>query len=131
MTEHDLEIFCKTLYGECRGESLEGQVAVACVILNRFNSKKWFSADTIAGVCQKDWQFSCWNKNDPNRKILENLDRKDWYKFVAIVNEAQKKDIIEGCCHYCTNTVADKTSWAKDKTPDFIIGNHFFYKDIS
>ena len=35
MTRDDLWIFAKTIWAEARGEPLEGQIAVANVILNR------------------------------------------------------------------------------------------------
>ena len=61
---HDVDILARTIYGEARGETDEGKRAVGLCILNRYKSKKWFSANTIAEVCQKPLQFSCWNKND-------------------------------------------------------------------
>ncbi len=48
-----------TLYGEARGEPIEGRIAVACVVRNRV--KAGFGADFKA-VCLKRWQFSCWNE---------------------------------------------------------------------
>ena len=44
MTDYDFEIMAKTIYGEARGESRQGQTAVACVIFNRFRSGKWFAS---------------------------------------------------------------------------------------
>lgn len=39
MTENDLQILARTLFGEARGEGDEGLEAVACVIINRFKAK--------------------------------------------------------------------------------------------
>ena len=50
---HDIDILARTIYGEARGEIDEGKRAVGLCILNRYKSKKWFSANTIAEVCQK------------------------------------------------------------------------------
>lgn len=130
MTEHDWEIFAKTLFGECRGESREGQVAVACVIFNRFKSKKWFSAKTIAGVCQKPWQFSCWNSNDPNAQKIANLSYAQYMPFFDIIKCAEQGDITNGATHYCTKQVVKNTKWAEGKTPCLEIGNHLFFNDV-
>ena len=79
MTEYDLQIFARTLFGEARGEGDEGLEAVACVILNRFRANKWFTGyemqngkkiPNVAQTCLKKAQFSCWNKNDVNYKML-------------------------------------------------------------
>jgi hypothetical protein len=72
-TKEDTLILAKTIYGEARGEISQGKVAVGCVVMNRYYSKKWFAGSTLAGTCMKKMQFSCWNENDPNRKILENI----------------------------------------------------------
>ena len=41
--------------------------AVACVIMNRVRRAKDNWGKTVAEVCKKDRQFSCWNVGDPNR----------------------------------------------------------------
>ena len=130
MTDNDMEIFAKTIFGEARGETLEGQVAVACCILNRFNSKKWFAGKTIAQTCQKPWQFSCWNKNDPNAQKIANLTFPTYSKYFPVIKEAMQKDITNGATHYYAPALVKCPNWAKDKTPCARIGNHLFFKDI-
>ncbi|WP_275670691.1 cell wall hydrolase [Neobacillus notoginsengisoli] len=44
----EIEMMAHVVYGEARGESYEGQVAVAAVILNRLQSEEF--PDTISGV---------------------------------------------------------------------------------
>lgn len=77
----DTDILARTIYGEARGESISGQEAIASVILNRVAFAKrrgrYWWGNTIAGVCLAPWQFSCWNENDPNRKIIERADDAD------------------------------------------------------
>jgi len=60
------------LYGEARGEPLEGKVAVASVVVNRLKHKGWFGK-TLREVILKPWQFSCFNPGDPNRETLERI----------------------------------------------------------
>ena len=101
---HDIDILARTIYGEARGEIEEGKRAVGLCILNRYKSKKWFSANTIAEVCQKPLQFSCWNKNDPNcKKITTATD-------------------------YHTKNC--RPAWSRGKLPCAIIGNHVFFNNI-
>ena len=70
-----------TLYGEARGETAMGKRAVAWCVRNRMDkahdwkaargrSHPLFGDGTVAGAVLKPWQFSCWNKGDPN---LPNL----------------------------------------------------------
>ena len=72
VTEKDRDILARTLWGEARGEGAAGQIAVAWTIRNRvFDGKtnSWWG-EGYAGVCQKPYQFSCWNKTDPNYQFL-------------------------------------------------------------
>lgn len=47
-SDEDIDTLARTVWGEARGESLLGKEAVACVILNRHKSGKWFAAETVA-----------------------------------------------------------------------------------
>ena len=40
MTENDLQILARTLFGEARGDGDEEWEGVACVIMNRYKSGK-------------------------------------------------------------------------------------------
>ena len=83
VTEKDLDILARTLWGEARGESLAGQIAVAWTIRNRVNdgnAKSWWGEGYV-GVCQKPYQFSCWNKNDPNFAYLSGAKQIPFREF--------------------------------------------------
>lgn len=67
-TEKDRDILARTLWGEARGESQAGMEACAWTIRNRVldgRAKSWWG-EGYAGVCQKAWEFRCWNANVPN-----------------------------------------------------------------
>lgn len=130
MTERDYEIMAKTIFGEARGEERTGQLAVACCIFNRFKSKKWFSASSVAGVCQKPYQFSCWNKSDPNAQKIANLSYATYSKYFDVIKEALEFDITNGATHYYAPKSCPKPKWAEGKKPCYICGNHEFFKDI-
>lgn len=130
MNERDLEILAKTIFGEARGEDEKGQIAVACCILNRFKSKKWYAGKTIALTCQKPWQFSCWNKNDPNAQKLASLTFPAYSKYFPIIEKAEKEDITNGATHYYAPALVSCPKWATGKKPCFEHGNHLFFKEI-
>lgn len=130
MTDYDLEIMAKTIFGEARGEGEEGQIAVACCIINRHKAKKWFSGRTIAETCLRPWQFSCWNKNDPNAQKLASLTYPTYSKYFPVIEKAKKKDITNGATHYFNLFVCQEPAWAKGKTPCARIGHHLFFKGI-
>lgn len=134
MTEE--EIFSKTIYGEARGESLAGQEAVANVILNRVKMNliqpMWWGKN-IREVCLKPKQFSCWNHNDVNYKILTgDLSQNPVYQICQrIVKRALAgvlKDNTNGATHY--HTFECHPLWARHLIPCAQIGNHLFYKNV-
>lgn len=130
-TEKDIEILAKTIYGEARGEDIAGKKGIACVIMNRFKSKKWYAGKTIADTCLKKYQFSCWNDNDPNKKILDTISIErlgDCYDIAYNAVHGHQPDIVLNSTHYHTKDV--KPKWAENKKPILQIGNHLFYNNI-
>jgi N-acetylmuramoyl-L-alanine amidase len=129
-TNRDIDTMARTIWGEARGESLLGKVAVAHVILNRVKADTWYGK-TITGVCRKPHQFSCWNIGDPNRVKLLAVDLGDDAfrdsMFVAIGSvKGWFPDPTGGADHYCVKTINPK--WSVGKTPVKVIGNHKFFK---
>lgn len=133
----DLDAVTNTIYGEARGESFKGKLAVGYVILNRAAKRKI----TPYQVCHQPYQFSCWNQGDPNEVILSNpmkdISSKDWREcFKAALQVlggfdlvgCSAPDITKGATHYHTQNVLPY--WAKDKEPCFVEGNHLFYNNI-
>ena len=131
VTATDLDVATRTLYGEARGEPLEGQQAVAWVLRTRATWPKsvWWG-EGLAGVCQKPWQFSCWNARDPNRSKLLALSDEDpeyqaLYAVVESVMMGEVDDPTGGATHY--EVVGTGAAWAAGRTPSRIIGRHAFY----
>lgn len=56
ISKHDLECLARLIHGEARGESYEGKVAVASVVLNRVNSKKF--GNTVRDVVFQPGAFT-------------------------------------------------------------------------
>lgn len=138
----DKDILARTLYGEARGEGLEGLEAVACVIMNRFKAGKWFTGyvikngkkiPNVAQTCLKRAQFSCWNKNDANYRVLQQVSENDAvFRQCLLVSERALSgnliDFTNGATHYHTKAI--KPEWAKGKSPCYRVKNHLFYNDI-
>jgi N-acetylmuramoyl-L-alanine amidase len=134
----DLDILARTLHGEARGEPTDGQIAVAWVIRNRA-SRARFAGDLAcrAGatekVCLAPWQFSCWNKGDPNRALLLTADIPAHAAQLAVaggVLEGTIPDPTGGADHYYTEAAPVwagvwPPSWAAGM-PKRTIGAHVF-----
>ncbi|CAF0741973.1 unnamed protein product [Rotaria sordida] len=132
-TLDEIDVLTRTVYGEARGETIDGQAAVAWVIQNRAAKGRTYMGKTIKDVCLKPNQFSCWNSNNVNRKLLLNLNTKsEIYENIRRVVEqvlnGTRADNTNGSTHYHTSHV--QPNWTKDKSPTVTIGNHLFYNNI-
>lgn len=127
----------RTLWGEARGEPQAGIEAVASVILNRVciaqaKGGYWWGTDVIS-VCQKPYQFSCWNKSDPSySKLIAVTERNKYFVQCLMITRralaGQIRDITRGATHYHADYVSPY--WIKGETPTLTIGRHIFYKLI-
>ena len=133
---NETEILAKTIYGEARGESVAGMEAVANVILNRVKmnliQSMWWGK-SIEEVCLKPKQFSCWNQDDPNFKILQNdLSQNPIYQICERIAKRALagvlKDNTNGATHYHSFTC--HPLWARHLVPCAQIGHHLFYKGV-
>jgi len=134
-SDRDLLTMARTLFGEARGEPTQGKEAVASVILNRSRSGRYPS--NIADVCLQSFQFSCWNKNDPNRPKMLALKPKSDKNFDECLAAADRvirglvPDRTDGALHYHTKSVKPKWVAASPKARiSAIIGNHIFYTGV-
>lgn len=128
------DVLARTLVGEARGEGLSGMEAVACVVMNRARKPGWWGRD-VKGVCLKKWQFSCWNENDPNRRIILNLtDQFSIYRDARKIAErainGEMKDFTLGATHYFVKSMPKPPAWSKGLKPCFVLGNHAFYNNV-
>jgi len=129
-----VDVLARTIWGEARGQPQEGLEAVASVVLNRVKRAQerggyWWGGDIIS-VCQKPYQFSCWNRSDPNYKKLTAVTEKNIH-FATALRIARRAvvgtlaDNTNGATHYHTKAISPY--WAVDQVPTIIIGDHIFY----
>ena len=132
----EVKVLAQTIWGEARGEGKEGMEAVASVIINRADyppkGQLWWG-HTVEEVCQKPYQFECWNEGNPNRALLLAVTEKD-PEFLMALEIARKAvarqlpDRTNGATHFYAYQKIPPPDWTKCRTASAAIGGHAFYK---
>lgn len=134
----DAQLLALCLYGEARGESAEGKIAVGSVILERARRGGWYGR-TIRDVILKPYQFSCFLKTDPNYpklvriaqqwddRMAANAALRDCFRIAQGLLNGDIDRSPEGATHYHTKGV--DPAW--DDRMRFVaaIGNHDFFAE--
>jgi len=131
-TSTDIESAARTVYGEARGETEQGKIAVAWVIRNRVKRGGWWG-DNADTVCRFPWQFSCWNDHNKEKLLAAGLDDEAFRQCliaVAAVFSGIAEDPTGGCAHYHVASLPFPKSWGEPREPHITIGNHKFYLGI-
>lgn len=126
--EGDAEWQCLTeaLYFEARGESLEGQIAVAEVILNRVDSPLY--PRTVCGVVKQrggggcQFSYVCTGKKKMREKAAADLSG----RIARAMLDGAPRILTAGATHFHTRGV--KPSWSKRFARTAKIGAHLFYR---
>lgn len=120
-----------TVWGEARGESQEGKLAVAYVICNRMQQERRSALQVVL----RPFQFSFWNTNDPSRwKMQPSLSDPTWadcYQAAKDALERTKPDPTEGCTSYlnpdaCTKQQKANAGYHVNRVKHVIGRHHFF-----
>jgi spore germination cell wall hydrolase CwlJ-like protein len=114
------------LYFEARGENLEGQFAVAEVILNRVDSVRY--PNTICAVVQQggskncQFSFNC----DGKAEVMHNPQAADIAGRIArVMIDGAPRSLTDGAMYFHTRSV--NPSWSKKFAQTASIGAHLFY----
>jgi spore germination cell wall hydrolase CwlJ-like protein len=123
------------MWGEARNQGEIGMRAVGHVIANRRQAKTHgtYVTETVSAA----WQFSCWNKNDPNRALMLAIDdlpqgsaaHRQWLaakRIAAEVLAGRSADPTGGALFY--HTTAVQPAWSRGVTPVTQIGDHLFFR---
>lgn len=131
----DIDIISRTAWAEGRSHGLDGMAAVINVIANRAAEPGWWGKD-MRSVCLAKQQFSCWNANDQQAKIIRKVNLADALFFdatmlaTAAVN-GKLRDRTNGATHYYAEYIAPP-KWAVGHKPTLIIGpkgqRHLFFR---
>jgi hypothetical protein len=117
------DCLAKAVYFEARGEPIDGQLAVAEVVLNRAASGRYPS--DICAVVTQPWQFSFITKG---RFPKPDMRSDSWRKAVAIARIAQGNladKLASNVLWYHADYVSP--SWGKRLSRQVKIGLHIFY----
>ncbi len=125
-----------TIYGEARGESEQGQVAVAYTVKNRAVKK------TLCQVALAHKQYSIFNDNpelrmaalspnlEPRQKNI--IDKQSWEKAVLVADSVMLgmvQDPTMGATHYVAyKSLKHIPRWTKKLKTVAKIDNHTFFK---
>lgn len=130
----EIDTLARTIWGEARGEGSIGMQAVAAVIHNRLavsrQKGKFWWGNSLIEICQKPYQFSCWNRDDPNYRKVLNADARD-NSFAKAIDIARVclADPTGGATHYHAANIYPY--WARNQQPTATIGKHIFYRILS
>lgn len=112
----DLHLLACLVYGEARGESYTGKVAVAAVVLNRVKNSAF--PNTIAGVIYQRGAFTAVDDGQINLGTNDECTR-------AARDAMNGWDPTYGCLFYY-NPVTATSSWIRSKRVVTTIGKHVF-----
>ena len=116
ISDSDLNLLARCVYGEARGEPYNGQVAVAAVVLNRVKSSKF--PNTISGVIYQRGAFTAVDDGQINLTPNESA-------YNAARDALGGWDPTGGCLYYY-NPATATSSWIWSLTVHIKIGRHNF-----
>ncbi|KAF0113651.1 MAG: cell wall hydrolase SleB [Rhodobacteraceae bacterium] len=120
------ECLTQAIYFEARGESLEGQIAVAEVILNRADSPLY--PRTVCGVVKQrggggcQFSYVCRGTTKMREKTARDLAG----RIARAMIDGAPRVLTDGATHFHTRGV--KPSWSKRFAKTAAIGEHLFYR---
>lgn len=125
-TTRDISCLAKNIYFEARNQSIEGQKAVAFVVLNRVNSLSY--PNSVCEVISQDRQFSWTRDGRSNQpKDLKSFKIATAMAIYVYNKYGKIKDPTKGAIMYHANYV--QPYWSSYYKLSAIIGDHIFYVD--
>lgn len=136
LNEAEVRLLAATIWGEARSEGEGGMRAVAHVMVNRVGSR---FGENLETVIMTPYQFSVWNRGDPNRRLVSNPElyarggvaAETWEQAQRIAREVlsgQSVDPTGGALFYHTRAI--RPSWSRQGVGRQVIGAHVFYADV-
>ena len=112
----DVTLLARLIYGEARGESYTGQIAVGAVVMNRLRSSSF--PNTISGVIYQPYAFTAVNDGQINLTPNDKAYR-------AAKEAMNGYDPSYGALYYYNPAVATN-SWIFTRKTTVVIGRHVF-----
>ncbi len=118
LSSNDINLMAHVVYGEARNQSLQGQVAVAAVILNRCHSSKF--PHSIPAIIYQPGAFT----SISNGQAWLGLHKEN---MQAVMDAVHGWDPTHGALYYW-NPATATSSWVWSQPVTLRIGNHVFAK---
>lgn len=122
----------EALYFEARGETVKGMSAVAEVILNRVDTKRF--PNTVCGVINQGTgrKFACQFTYTCDGRAEVIAEPKAWDmvgKIARYMIDGAPRTLTNGATHY--HTLSVRPNWASVYTRTTTVGYHRFYRHTS
>ncbi len=115
-SDADVALLARLIYGEARGESYVGQVAVGAVVINRIKSSSF--PNTMSGVIYQRYAFTAVDDGQINLTPNETAKK-------AALDAMNGWDPTYGALYYYNPKTATST-WIFSRRTTVVIGNHVF-----
>ena len=115
-SDADINLLARLIYGEARGESYVGQVAVGAVVLNRIKSASF--PNTMSGVIYQSYAFTA--VDDGQINLTPNATARK-----AAMDAINGWDPSYGALYYY-NPATATSQWIFSRKTTVTIGNHVF-----
>lgn len=118
------------VWREARNQSTDAKRAVAWSIKNRVLNPTWWGTDWVS-VILKPFQYSSFNRNDPNAVKLPILTDNSWQACMEIAQEVHNggTDTTNGATHYFDKSLDNNPpTWVNEMVHTCDIGDFHFYK---
>lgn len=122
LSDEEKDLFARLVEAEAKGESYEGKVAVATVVLNRVESPEFPDTvtDVIHEVVGTAYAFSPVQNGSINKPASDESKQ-------AVEEALTRKDRLEDCIFFYNPEIATDT-WIRSREIVTTIGNHVFAK---
>jgi spore germination cell wall hydrolase CwlJ-like protein len=119
----------EAIYFESRGEPLEGQVAVAEVVLNRVDDSRF--PRTVCGVTKQgagsgrgcQFSYACDGRSDVMKSTTARIRAE---KLATLMLSGHPRTVADGATYFHTRSV--RPGWARRMMRTASIGHHYFYR---
>lgn len=122
LSKEERDLFARLVEAEAKGESYEGKVAVATVVLNRVDSSEF--PNTVTGVIRqvvgKTYAFSPVQNGEINKPASSEAKR-------AVEEALTRKDRLNDSIYFYNPEIATD-QWIRSRTVVKTIGSHVFAK---
>jgi len=127
--DEERRCLAQAMYYEARSESIVGQLAVADVVMNRVESRRYPSSICAVVFQGAERRTGCQFSFTCDGSMKAALNRREWgqaERLARFVMAGLRPSLTQSATHYHATYVTP--FWAASLTPTARIGDHVFYK---